>query len=125
MIAIVIEDATVAAGELLKAQIRWTGDGGRLPRRIIVAAQWETDGRGDRARGVGRSMQFVPDRADVTWPVRLLIPFDGPVTYDGELIRIAWKLHVRVDRAGFDELASEPFRVEPRRRAARPAASAP
>ena len=117
MISIAIEDRTVAVGELLKAQIHWVAEGG-TPRRIIVAAEWATGGQGDRARGLGRSFVFVPRGNDreAMFPVRLLIPFEGPVSYEGPLISIEWKLHVRVERPGFDELESEVFRVEPRRR---------
>ncbi|MGZ7080092.1 MAG: hypothetical protein ACXVJT_11810 [Thermoanaerobaculia bacterium] len=114
MIEIAIDQNTVEAGDFLIARIHWAGD--RRVNRIIAAAQWETAGKGNRVWGVGRSRVFVPNRGahEATFPVRLMIPHEGPVSFEGTLIAIAWTLKVRVDQSGIDEYEEAPFRVEPR-----------
>ena len=114
MIGIALHEPAVAAGGFLTATVRWIADGDRQPRRIIVAAEWQTDGAGDPVRGVGRSAVFQPKEREEVFGVRFLIPHEGPLSYDGELLKIVWKLRVRVDRFGVDEIEEVLFRVEPR-----------
>jgi hypothetical protein len=115
LISFVFEKPAVSTGEVLTAQIVWSG--GRA-RKIIVAAEWETDGFGNKATGAARSTSFVPaqNAREARFPVRFLIPHEGPITFRGELIHVRWMLRVRVDQFGLDEIAEAEFRVEPRRR---------
>ena len=112
MISIKIDDDAVMAGEFVAGRVFWSGD---RAGRIIVAAVWETLGQANKARGVGRAMEHLPRGAEETFPFRLLIPHEGPITFKGELTGIVWRLKVRVDQPGFDEFAEVEFRVEPRR----------
>ena len=116
MIELTLEAPSVHAGQVLTAHVRWRGD--RQPSRIIVAAQWETAGEGNRAWGVGRSVVIVPREGEhaAAMPVRLLIPHEGPVSFSGSLLSIIWKVKARVDQPGRDELAEIAFHVAPRPR---------
>ncbi len=116
MIKIALDQEVVQAGGFLNAKIHCSGD--RPVRRIIAAAQWETAGEGNRAWGVGRSTVIDAKgfSGPVIHPVRLMIPYEGPVTFKGLLTGIVWKLKVQIDQPGFDELGEAEFRVEPRRR---------
>jgi hypothetical protein len=118
VIHISIDQVNVATGDFVSGRVHWTADGVRRPRRIIAAAVWETAGSGNPRRGVGRAMQFVPrrDQRDATFPFRLMIPHEGPVTFAGQLLAIVWKVRVRVDQVGLDEFAESEFHVEPRKR---------
>lgn len=116
MISINLDDDTVMAGEFVTGRVFWSGD---RARRIIVAAVWETLGVANRARGVGRALEHVPRGAEETFPFRLLIPHEGPITFKGQLTGIVWKLKVRVDQPGFDEFAEEEFRVTAGKRSRR------
>jgi hypothetical protein len=113
VISIKIDDDAVMAGEFVTGRVFWSGD---RARRIIVAAVWETLGEANKARGVGRATEHVPRGAEETFPFRLLIPHEGPITFKGELTGIVWKLKVRVDQPGFDEFAEAEFRVTAGRR---------
>jgi hypothetical protein len=110
MITIKLDEETVPAGGFLSASVDWYGD--RAVRRIIVAAQWETKGEGNAVWGVGRSTILKPPGGKV----RLMIPHEGPITFEGTLVKIVWKLRVQVDQPGFDEFGEVEFKVEPRRR---------
>jgi len=118
VIDIDLEEPEVATGGFLSARVRWSSDKERQPRRIVIVAEWETGGAGDRVRGVGRSKQFVPpaNRHGGELRVRLLIPHEGPVSFEGQAVSIAWKLWVRIDQWGVDEVSHAEFRVHARRR---------
>jgi hypothetical protein len=53
---------------------------------------------------------------EAAFPVHMMIPHGGPVSFEGSLITIVWQLKVRIDQRGFDEFAQAPFRVEARKR---------
>ena len=113
MIGIELEKDTVEAGEFVTAKIHWLGE--REPSRIIADVAWRTDGPGNIASGVARATQVFMHRhqREGVFPVRLLIPYEGPISFEGELISVSWKLRVRVDQSGFDEFAEADFRVVP------------
>ena len=113
MISIKLDHDTLMAGEFVSGHVHWEAGDEHRARRIIAAAVWETHGAGNPVRGVGRAMEFVPrrDQRDATFPFRLLIPHEGPITFKGELVGIVWKLKVRVDQPGFDEFGESVFRV--------------
>ena len=117
MIGIALDRTTVEAGEFLTGTVQWSGEPDRAARLVIAAAYWRTDGAGNVAHGLGRVAQFkVPaGQRDATLPLRMLIPHEGPVSFQGELIAVEWKLHVRVDQRGIDEQIETGFRVSVRR----------
>jgi hypothetical protein len=116
VIRIHFDDATTSAGELLTGRVHWTADDDRGARAIVVAAQWQTSGAGNVAYGVGRGTRVAlrDDQRSAEVPLRMLIPYEGPITFSGELIAVTWKLCVRVDRFGSDEAAEKEFVVAPR-----------
>lgn len=115
MISIKLDRDVVAAGEFITGRVFWSAEKGSRARRIIAAAVWETEGKANPVRGVGRAVEHIPAGAEAMFPFRLLIPHEGPITFKGELTGIVWKLRVRVAQRGFDEFHEEVFRVEPRR----------
>jgi hypothetical protein len=117
MISIVIDDASLAVGELLTGSVHWTCDHDRgAARAIEVLAQWESSGGDHVAYGVARStrVRLSRDQRTADVPVRLLIPHEGPITFRGALLTITWKLHVRIDRLGPNEIAHRTFTVRAR-----------
>jgi hypothetical protein len=114
MISIKLDDDTIEAGAFLTGRVFWSTEDGTRPRRLLIAASWETVGRGNAVRGVPRAMEFVPKAAEATIPFRLLIPHEGPITFTTQLTGVVWKLRVRVDQRGIDEFEEVSFRVDPR-----------
>ena len=117
MIVIDIDQQAVAAGDFVTGHVRWGSTEDRRARQILVGLEWRTRGAGNRARGVARAMRFVPKPSDraAAFDVRLMVPHEGPVSFEGELIAVDWYVRVRVDHAGIDEVAEKPFRVSLRR----------
>ena len=116
MIGIVLEKDEVEAGEFLTGTVQWGVDRDRTVTQIFVIAEWRTEGRGNRAHGLSRAMRvpIARGRREGTFPFRLLIPHEGPVTFAGELIQLGWTVRAYVDRKGIDEQAVAEFRVRVR-----------
>lgn len=117
MIEIMLETDTVMTGHFLAAEIRWSAAEPHPVRRIVVAAEWKAVAFNGTKHGVGRATAHVPVRGERegTFPVQLLIPHEGPVTFRGEVLTIEWNLWARIDRPGPDEFSHLGFRVVPRR----------
>jgi hypothetical protein len=119
MIVVEFVEDSVFAAATLKGIATWWADRDVFPRSIIVALGWRTEGRGDvdsdrvaEWREAGRTV-FAGEVVRV--PFTFEIPGDGPVSYDGKLIRVIWEVRVRVDLPwAVDEKAEFPFRVRPR-----------
>jgi hypothetical protein len=117
VIGLVLDNDRLETGEFLTGEVHWSAEDDRTVRRIVVAAEWETSGAGNIASGVARSKIFrIPDGSlEAKFTLRLLIPYEGPVSFDGELITMRWMLRAKVDQSGFDEHAESGFTVVPRK----------
>ena len=115
MIALVLDRDAVAAGSFLTGTLQWTG-AGRPARRLFAVLEWRTDGEANVARGIGRGVQIpiVPGQREGNFPLRLLVPYEGPVSYEGTLLSIRWFLRVRVDQRGVDDQVEMEVKVVPR-----------
>ena len=114
MIEVTLKQDVVMTGHRIEGEIRWMSD---APKRILVAAEWQATAFHGTKRGVGRSMVVTPRTGEHqgAFPVRMLIPHEGPASFDGQLIQIRWTLWVRIERPGLDEFANCDFRVVPGR----------
>lgn len=106
---------SVAPGKVLEGRVKARTESGKAPRGLVVVAGWRTEGRGRRD-----AHDAVTVRLDAgggaEWPVdgevRIPIPAEGPVSFDGELVRIVWELRIRLDIPwGRDETLARVFRV--------------
>ena len=113
MIGIVLEKEVVEAGKFLTGTVQWGMDGDQTITQIFVIAEWRTDGRGNRAHGLSRAVRIPVQRGrrEGSSPFRLLIPYEGPISFAGELIQLDWRVRAYVDRKGIDEQATKDFRV--------------
>lgn len=119
MIEFALDSPEVPVGGRLKGTVRWAPAAETKIRRLIIKAGWRTEGRGDedeqevfRAEHPG---QTVPAGGLVSVAFEVPIPEDGPITYEGKLIRILWAVECELDIPwASDEEKSGPFRVVPR-----------
>ena len=118
MIQVTFDRASVSTGEFVTGTVSWKSDDARTSGEILIAAEWQTSGEGNIARGTARSTRATLQRGarQAEIPFRFMIPFEGPVSFETELITMKWLIRVRVVRSGFDETVEAFFRVEPRRR---------
>lgn len=98
MIRIELAQTEVLVGEALTGQVVWSRSGGRQPRRIMVAVNWVTWGKGKRREVVIHQMseEDVESKLQIVVPLCVEIPF-GPLTYDGKVFKISWEVSARAD----------------------------
>lgn len=118
MIELTFSPETIQVGESLEATVRYRPSEFREINEIVIRPRWRTEGRGDEARGVVRTVRRQPGQVGPSDPFvrsfEFTIPENGPISYEGKLIRIIWEVHVLVDVpwAG-DPVHSRSFRVLP------------
>ena len=91
MIRVALSEHRVRNGERVKGSV--TVEGTKTPRAIEVVCRWRIEGR-------GRSREEVVGRAEsqaMTVPFDFEIPKEGPLTYDGKLLRIIWEVAANAD----------------------------
>jgi hypothetical protein len=110
MIRIALSEQKVKNGERVKGSV--TFEGSKAPRKIEVICRWRIEGK-------GRSHEEVVDRSEseaMTIPFDFAIPREGPLSYDGQLLRIIWEIAADADIAmAFDEHEAVAFTVVPRK----------
>lgn len=119
MITIQLDETTVSPGARVKGSAVWTPDRQVSPRELRISAEWRTEGRGSTSSGKGGELRFPAGpqgfMPPVQLPFELVLPPDGPLSYDGKLIRVIWELVVRVDLPwASDEVARQTLQVVPR-----------
>lgn len=105
---------TTCGGEVL-GTVLWHSD--KQPVGLRVALRWFTEGRGDRnsadvvtyrwtwEQGIPAPLQFA-----------FAVPFEGPCSYDGELLRIIWEVRATLELSwGRDPNEAARLIVLPRR----------
>lgn len=116
MIRIEIPNAQVEVGSTLKGQASWTPDKESKPRAVCVSLGWRTEGRGNRKEGTCDETERsdITPGSTVTLPFEFQVPLEGPVSYDGKLMKIIWEITVRVDLPfARDEIERKEIRVVP------------
>jgi len=120
MFFIQINEPYVQVGDTVHGSVEWRSSG-TVPRAIIIAAQWRTEGRGDVSRGKAGEMRAPYDPSSplsgVPIPFAFTIPAEGPVSYDGNMLRIIWEITAQADLPMMpDEKGALAFRVAVRMR---------
>ena len=84
---------------------RWPSDGDDNSKKvgkveaIRVKVRWRTEGRGDRDwETVGEVNIPASDFGQAKGSFAIPIPYDAPISYDGNLIRVLWEVEARTDR---------------------------
>ncbi len=84
-------------------------------RGIRLQLRYRTEGRGTTFTEIADEGECEADefgRINATF--ELQVPRDGPISYDGSLIRVIWEIEVRVDiKRGFDTKDEIPVLVLP------------
>lgn len=74
---------------------------GQRARRTYLELEWLTRGRGDRNQGAVATAELlagdVPPGTDLQCSFRFVIPEEGPISYHGQLVQVAWMLRACVD----------------------------
>lgn len=96
MIQIQIDQEEAMVGERVTGRVLWQPEG-EVPRALTVRVGWRTEGRGSTATGTIWEQRVPSPSAPMQIPFDAAIPLDGPISYDGRLIRILWEASVQLD----------------------------
>lgn len=110
MINIYLDTDTLEVGTKLSGSCLWTPNKKESNKTLTLLIGWRTEGRGDVDKETIYETEITPSsRAYFSCQ----IPPTGPVSYDGELLRIIWE--VIISRSKFfgvqDILETKIFRV--------------
>lgn len=117
MITLAIDRDHVSTGEFLTGSVHWSAAATERLRRVTVRIEWETRGHGNDVYCAAREVRWECEERDVekSFPLRMLVPHEGPVTYSGFILNIGWKvIATAVIRGGDDECAEVELTVTPR-----------
>ena len=116
MISIILDDAKVVAGDRISGHVTYVTTEQTLPKTAKVELVWRTEGRGTKEHEIVRSLTLSPTEFSTgsAIPFAFQTPYEGPITYNGSLLRIIWEIKTTVTLPGLrvkkDELAY-PFSV--------------
>jgi hypothetical protein len=118
MIHLTLDHHTVAAGHSLSGTLIYGETSSRQnpPDKTTLELRWYTEGRGTLDLKSIHSLTLNPEKLATGLPIpfTLKIPDEGPITYNGSLLRIIWEVRANADYPGLlsgkDKLV-QPFTV--------------
>ena len=86
------------AGNILSGVVRVRSDQEVNCRGVHCVVGWHTEGRGDKDEGIvwSNTLHEGPLSGEQTFPFRLTLPLNGPISYSGHYIRIVWTVNAVV-----------------------------
>lgn len=99
MIDIELSEDVVRVGEAVQGVVTWPGVE-KQPKQVTATLRWYTEGRGNQDRAeVDTVTQRLegPTAGLSSLTFSLTVPSDGPVNYDGMMIRLRWEVNVELD----------------------------
>ncbi len=97
MIQIALNQQQFQLGDPVRGTATWTPESGEAPRAFFVTVGWRTEGRGTDHREILWQQRVPPTGMPIQIPFELLLPLDGPTTYNGHMIRIIWEVTAGLD----------------------------
>jgi hypothetical protein len=98
-----LQQEQVMVGEMLKGSLAFYPDSPKTVKEAIVTLGWHTEGRGSGDEAKIQEMVFdashFPGGSGMV-SFQLQIPVEGPISIEGQLIRIIWQVSVKLDLAG-------------------------
>lgn len=99
MIQLSLNRTQLQLGEAVQGNASWTPESGENPRNFYVKLQWRTEGRGTVNSAIVWEQKVPAMGMPLQIPINASLPVDGPVTYNGNLIRIIWEVIAGLDVA--------------------------
>lgn len=104
-------------GGVVSGTVTWNAPEPLKMRLIEVELRWRTEGRGDTDQEAPAKQELAKyelPAGESSWRFELRLPPDGPITYEGHLIRILWEVRAHIDIAwGRDLEFTTPLTVLP------------
>ncbi len=117
-----LEHSQLVVGEQLTGSVSWNPtDRHKDLKSANLQLRWYTQGRGTRDSTVVYQEELDLDRLASSYispiPFSIRIPDEGPITYNGSLIRILWEVNVSIKVPGLFKRGKQescPLHVIPR-----------
>ncbi len=110
MISIELKQNQVSPGQILRGDCYWQTNSDKEFQPATLKIGWRTEGRGSVDKD--QFSQKIKLASLVSVPFEYEIPLNGPLSYDGQLIRIIWEVVVQTDQFLFGgEKGEKVFRV--------------
>jgi len=109
------EDGCYVPGEPITGWVAW--DVAEDPERVTVRLYWQTAGKGDEDLGIIAEQVFQPAGLRAEHPFEFE-GVDGPYSFSGSLITLAWKVEAVVERG--DAHFDTPLTLSPTGKEVRP-----
>ena len=97
MIQLSIERTQLQLGEAVRGVALWTPEAGENPRHVFAKVLWRTEGRGIVNTATLWEQRVPAAGLPIQIPIDVALPLDGPISYDGNLLRILWEVVVGLD----------------------------
>ena len=118
MIEVALSQEKVRNGERVTGTVTWRAEGSKTPRKLELICRWRTEGKGDKHQEViaDEAHTELEGRSEAVVSFDFPIPLEGPISYDGKLLRIVWEMVANVDLPlARDEHDVKAFTVVPRK----------
>lgn len=104
-LAVEVERGIVEVGGSVSGQLRLASElddlateSSQRVRAVRVSLRFTTEGRGDTDERSVAELEFPVDHnGRVEARFDLTVPHDGPISYDGRLVRVRWEVEARID----------------------------
>lgn len=99
-ISLMLDEEKVAAGDRLSGKLSCAIK--TPPKEAKVELRWYTEGRGTPDSQVVDTYLLDPQQLTIGVPLAFSVatPAEGPITYNGSLLRILWEVRVSISFAG-------------------------
>lgn len=98
---ITLDSPVAEVGGTITGRVEWEG-AEKDPRAVEVALSYRCSGSGEADTGRPSTSRAAADRSG-SYPFELAVPDDGPITFEGRLISVAWKVSAKLDLALADD----------------------
>lgn len=96
-----LDDEVAVVGGIFSGKLIREPDGmekGPMARAVRLSLKFFTEGRGDKDQKTLHTIEFpLGDDGRLDAPFSFDVPSDGPISYDGSLIRVVWEIEARID----------------------------
>ena len=100
MINLILDEDIVAAGDRISGKLAYPTQ--TVPKAAKVELLWYTEGRGTCDRKIIDTFSLDPQQLTLGLPLpfTLQTPYEGPITYNGSLLRIIWSIKASISSPG-------------------------
>lgn len=115
MINFYLNSDSFEIGSKLTGSCLWTPNNSNRQKPLKLTIGWRTEGRGEVDKQILYETEIQPFQKT---HFQCKIPFSGPVSYDGHIMRIIWEIAViRMKLLGLhDVFKTQEFRVIPQQK---------